>query len=118
VMNDAEQPTTPRIFIRGNAGRPGEEVARRFPQILRPGDAGLFRNGSGRLELAQAIASPDNPLTARVIVNRVWMHHFGKGLVSTPSDFGMRGEPPTHPDLLDYLARRFMEEGWSLKNLH
>src|SRR5258708_7188706 len=70
------------------------------------------------MELAQAIASPSNPLTARVIVNRVWMHHFGKGLVATPSDFGARGAPPTHPELLDYLAATFIEEGWSLKRLH
>ena len=63
-----------------------------------------FQNGSGRLELAQAIASKDNPLTARVMVNRVWLHHFGTGLVRTPSDFGLRSDPPTHPELLDYLA--------------
>ena len=77
-----------------------------------------FRNGSGRLELARAIIDPDNPLTARVIVNRVWMHHFGFGLVRTPSDFGFRGDPPTHPELLDYLAVKFVESGWSLKKLH
>ena len=76
------------------------------------------RTGSGRLELAQAIASKDNPLTARVIVNRVWMHHFGRGLVGTPSNFGTLGERPTHPELLDYLAARFVADGWSLKKLH
>ena len=70
------------------------------------------------LDLAQAIASPDNPLTARVIVNRIWQHHFGQGLVATPSDFGLRGEPPTHPALLDYLAGYFIDEGWSIKKLH
>ena len=78
----------------------------------------MFHNGSGRLELAQAIIDPANPLTARVIVNRVWMHHFGFGIVRTPSDFGFRGDPPTHPELLDYLAVKFVESGWSLKRLH
>ena len=68
--------------------------------------------------MAKAIASPDNPLTARVMVNRVWQHHFGQGLVRTPSDFGLRGEPPTHPELLDFLAAQFIESGWSVKQLH
>jgi hypothetical protein len=77
----------------------------------------LFKNGSGRLELARAIASKDNPLTARVIVNRVWAHLFGRGLVGTPSNFGSLGERPSHPELLDYLASRFMAEGWSIKKL-
>lgn len=118
VMNDAPQPMKPHVLIRGNPGRPGKEVPRRFLQVLSPADSTEFQKGSGRLELAQAIASPANPLTARVVVNRVWMHHFGKGLVTTPSDFGARGAPPTHPGLLDYLALTFMEEGWSLKKLH
>ena len=123
VMNDAPQPMKPHVLIRGNPGRPGKEVSRRFLQVLSPAEGpnqngGGFQKGSGRLELAQAIASPANPLTARVIVNRVWMHHFGKGLVSTPSDFGARGAAPTHPELLDSLASTFIEEGWSLKKLH
>ena len=80
--------------------------------------ASRSRKGSGRLELAKAIASPDNPLTARVMVNRVWAGHFGHGLVRTPSDFGMRSEPPTHPELLDWLAARFVKDGWSIKKLH
>ncbi|MCI0377922.1 MAG: DUF1553 domain-containing protein, partial [Gemmataceae bacterium] len=75
-------------------------------------------HGSGRLDLAKAIASPDNPLTSRVLVNRVWMHHFGEPLVSTPSDFGARSTPPSHPELLDWLAWNFMQDGWSLKKLH
>ena len=70
------------------------------------------------MELARAIASKDNPLTARVMVNRIWQHHFGEGIVRTPSDFGARGEPPTHPELLDWLASKFMDEGWSIKKMH
>jgi Protein of unknown function (DUF1553) len=77
-----------------------------------------FRKGSGRLELAQAIADPKNPLTARVLVNRVWHWHFGKGLVTTPSDFGLRSDPPSHPELLDFLADGFLADGWSIKALH
>jgi hypothetical protein len=118
VMQDAPKPTQARVFIRGNSGRPGKEVPRRFLQVLLPRDAAPFEQGSGRLELAKAIASPQNPLTARVIVNRVWLHHFGTGLVMTPSDFGFRGEPPSHPELLDSLAGVFIDEGWSLKQLH
>ncbi len=118
VLNDAPQPMNPHVFIRGNQGRPGKEVPRRFPQVVSPPDGAAFQKGSGRLELAQAIVSPANPLTARVIVNRVWMHHFGKGLVTTPSDFGVRGTPPSHPELLDFLAAAFVDDGWSLKKLH
>jgi hypothetical protein len=118
VLNDAERPTEPRVFQRGNPGRPGKQVPRRFLQAVSLKESGPFKQGSGRLELAHAIASPSNPLTARVIVNRVWQHHFGFGLVRTPSDFGFRGESPTHPELLDYLAAAFMADGWSLKKLH
>jgi len=118
VMNDAPQPAKPHVMIRGNPGRPGKEVPRRFLQVLSKGDAPAFQQGSGRLELARAIASPDNPLTARVIVNRIWMHHFGKGLVTTPSDFGARGAEPSHPGLLDFLAGTFIDQGWSIKKLH
>jgi mono/diheme cytochrome c family protein len=118
VMTDAPKPMEPRVFIRGNPGRPGEAVPRRFLTVLSGGDPKPFKNGSGRLELAQSIASKDNPLTARVIVNRVWNLHFGAGIVRTPGDFGVKGEPPTNPELLDWLATRFMAEGWSLKKLH
>jgi hypothetical protein len=106
------------IFIRGDAGRLGPLVKRRFLQILSNGEPTGFSSGSGRLELARAIANRDNPLTARVAVNRVWMHHFGVGLVDTPSNFGVTGSQPSHPELLDDLAVRFMENGWSLKWLH
>ncbi|HZJ14027.1 MAG TPA: PSD1 and planctomycete cytochrome C domain-containing protein [Chthoniobacteraceae bacterium] len=108
----------PHVFKRGNPGTPGEAVPRRFVSVLSNGNPEPFKQGSGRLELAKAIASPTNPLTARVFVNRVWQYHFGKALVRTPSDFGTRGDPPTHPELLDWLASRFVEEGWSMKQLH
>jgi hypothetical protein len=118
VLADNPAPANSRIFIRGNPNNPGQEVPRQFLGVLAGPDRKPFQNGSGRLELAQAIASPSNPLTARFLVNRVWMHHFGAGLVRTTGDFGLRSEAPSHPELLDYLAWRFMEDGWSLKKLH
>jgi Protein of unknown function (DUF1553)/Protein of unknown function (DUF1549)/Planctomycete cytochrome C len=118
ILRDAPQPTTPHVFLRGNPRITGPAVPRQFLEVLAGPHRQPFKEGSGRLELARAIASKDNPLTARVMVNRIWMHHFGAGLVRTPSDFGLRSEPPTHPELLDYLARYFMEEGWSIKKLH
>jgi hypothetical protein len=108
----------PVIFKRGNSATPGDKVPRQFLSILTDGKPTPFKDGSGRLELARAIASKDNPLTARVMVNRVWLHHFGAALVRTPSDFGTRGEPPTHPELLDHLASKFVNDGWSIKKLH
>jgi mono/diheme cytochrome c family protein len=118
ALVDNARPYTPHVFIRGNANNQGPEVPRQFLEVLAGPNRKPFEKGSGRLELAQAIASPENPLTARVIVNRVWMYHFGAPLVRTPSDFGVRSEPPSHPELLDYLASRFIQEGWSLKKLH
>ena len=106
------------MFKRGSAARPGEEVPRRFLAILSGSNREPFRQGSGRLELAQAITSSKNPLVARVMVNRIWQHHFGAGLVKTPSDFGLRAEPPSHPELLDWLALRFIADGWSVKRMH
>lgn len=103
---------------RGNLRKPGELAPRRFLQVLSNGEPKEFNQGSGRIQLAEAVASPDNPLTARVMVNRVWKHHFGKALVRTPSNFGDLGELPTHPKLLDWLSIRFMESGWSMKQLH
>ena len=117
VLADAPQPTDPHIFIRGNPGRGGAKVPRQFLGVLSP-DRKPFAKGSGRLELAEAIASRDNPLTARVFVNRVWQHHFGAGLVRTPSDFGVRTDRPSHPALLDWLSATFMDQGWSVKKLH
>ncbi len=118
AMEDRPQPFNPRVYIRGNPGTPGPEVPRQFLEIASRDPRQAFTNGSGRLELARSIASRDNPLTARVLVNRVWLNHFGSGLVRTPSDFGLRADSPTNPGLLDYLAARFMDDGWSLKKLH
>jgi hypothetical protein len=118
VVADLPSPHEPRIFGRGNPSRPGEAVPRGFLRVLNGGEARPFGEGSGRLELAAAITAPDNPLTARVLVNRVWMHHFGEPLVASTSDFGTRSAPPSHPELLDWLATEFMASGWSLKSLH
>ena len=127
VLNDLPHPVEPVVFLRGNPGNRGPAVPRQFLEVLAGDGRRPFTEGSGRLELARAIASKDNPLTARVLVNRVWLHHFGQGLVRTPGDFGLRGEPPTHPELLDYLASEFMGraspgrqpgESWSIKRLH
>ena len=105
------------IFIRGNPERKGEVVERRFLQVLCEGEPEAFEDGSGRRELAEAIGSPDNPLTARVFVNRVWAAFFGRGIVTSPSNFGHSGQLPSHPELLNDLAARFMENGWSVKKL-
>ena len=107
-----------RIALRGNLRKPGPVAPRRFLRVLSGDEAPRFTSGSGRLELAQSIADPANPLTARVIVNRLWQHHFGRGLVATASNFGRMGEAPTHPQLLDWLALRLLETGWSLKQVH
>ena len=118
TLVDRPAPVTPRVFRRGNPQNLGEPIPRRFLSVLADDDEGRFKHGSGRLELAQQIIDPANPLTARVIVNRVWAHHFGQGLVTTPSDFGLRALPPSHPELLDWLTTYFIDSGWSLKALH
>ena len=118
VLVDNQSPVDPHVFLRGNPNNPGPATPRQFLQVLSGPERKPFQKGSGRLEMAQAIASKDNPLTARVMVNRVWMLHFGSPLVRTPSDFGLRSDPPTNPELLDYLASQFMENGWSIKKLH
>ena len=118
VLADREPEPNPRVFNRGSASRLGEEVPRQFLEVISGPKRVPFQQGSGRLELARAIASAENPLTARVMVNRIWQHHFGTGLVKTPSDFGLRAERPSHPELLDWLARRFVAEGWSVKAMH
>jgi len=106
------------LAIRGNLRNAGPVAPRRFLRILTASDEITLVNGSGRRDLAEALVSPQNPLTARVFVNRIWMQHFGHGLVRTPSNFGLLGERPTHPELLDWLAATFMSRGWSLKELH
>jgi mono/diheme cytochrome c family protein/cytochrome c553 len=117
TLGDSARPADVPVLIRGNVETRGAKAPRRFLTVL-GGDQSLFQHGSGRLELARAIASPDNPLTARVMVNRIWQHHFGRGLVASASNFGSLGDPPSHPELLDWLAHRLVASGWSLKALH
>ena len=105
------------IFIRGDHLTPGEIVTRAIPRVFATGNDEFEITGSGRLELANWLTQPDHPLTARVMANRIWQHLFGRGIVATPSNFGRLGQPPTHPELLDYLAVRLVESGWSVKSL-
>ena len=107
-----------RVFVRGDYGAEGELAPKVFPAIIAGFDQEPVKTGSGRLELARWIGSRNNPLTARVLVNRIWQKHFGEGIVRTPSNFGKLGSPPTHPELLDWLATRFVEDGWSVKGMH
>lgn len=118
IVHDTGKPYDPYVFIRGNKSRRGSSVPRQFLAMLSNENRRPFQHGSGRKELADAIVAPDNPLTARVMVNRIWLHHFGRGLVATPDDFGLRAQLPTHPKLLDWLAQSFMNNGWSVKHLH
>jgi hypothetical protein len=106
------------LHVRGSYTRLGPVVPRAMPRFFAGDQQPKIASGSGRRELAHWVASKDNPLTARVIVNRVWQWHFGTGLVRTPNNFGLLSEPPSHPELLDWLAKNFVEDGWSLKNLH
>src|SRR5260221_1514639 len=106
------------VFIRGSHKTLGEVVPRRFLEALGGSEKTRFTHGSGRLELAQSIVSPSNPFLARVMVNRIWLHLFGRGIVPTPDDFGAPGQPPTYPELLDWLAHWYStEDGWSTKKL-
>jgi hypothetical protein len=118
TLEDLPTPVEQRVFVRGNPSNLGEPVQRRFLELLAGPQPQPFQQGSGRLELAKAIIDPKNPLTARVLVNRVWLHHFGEGLVRTPSDFGLRSDRPSHPELLDHLASDFSAHDWSIKHLH
>jgi hypothetical protein len=118
VLADLPEPYEPHVFRRGNPSRPTEAVPRAFVQVLSSDSPRVFEQGSGRLELARAIIDPTNPLTARVFVNRVWMHRFGEPLVASTTDFGVRSTPPANPELLDWLASEFIRSGWSVKHLH
>ena len=118
VLADLPEPYEPHVFKRGSPARLGDAVPRAFVQVLSGGEPKPFTRGSGRLELAQAITSPTNPLTPRILVNRVWMEHFGEPLVNSTADFGTRSDPPSNPALLDWLASEFIRSGWSVKHLH
>ena len=117
TIQDVSYPRDSHVFIRGEAENKGDLVPRRFIEIL-SGTNTTFRSGSGRYELALSITHTNNPLTPRALVNRFWLHHFGEGFVTTPDDLGNQSTPPSHPELLDWLATQFMDSGWSLKKLH
>jgi hypothetical protein len=113
-----DKPIQQHVFISGNVRRLGDYTPKGFPVVLAGDDQPAITQGSGRLELARWLSSPNNPLTARVMVNRIWQWHFGEGLVRTPNNFGKLGERPTHAALLDYLATEFVRSGWSIKAMH
>jgi hypothetical protein len=115
----ADGPVDQHVFIRGDYNSEGEPAPKAFMAILEGVEQPPVQtNGSGRLELAEWMTQPDHPLTTRVMVNRIWQGHFGEGIVRTPNNFGRMGDRPSHPELLDYLSRRFVEDGWSIKSLH
>jgi len=117
-VQDLDAPLEATVLVRGEIDKPAQKVSRGLPQVLHHAETpDIPADGSGRLELAEWMVSEENPLTARVLVNRVWQTLFGQGLVTTPDNFGMTGQAPSHPELLDHLAVRFMEEGWSFKSL-
>lgn len=123
IMEHGPDPPPTHVLIRGNPGAEGDVVEPAFPEVLSPPEPEIVspehEESSGRrLALAKWIASPENPLTARVMVNRIWQWHFGRGLVRTPNDFGLQGDRPTHPKLLDWLASEFIDQGWSIKRMH
>lgn len=118
VADDGKPPPT-HVLRRGEVKKKGAVVEPNYPRVLVSRDAPAVREKRlTRTDLANWIMQPDNPLTARVFVNRIWQHHFGRGIVNTPNDFGLRGEPPTHPELLDWLATEFVANGWQLKPIH
>lgn len=125
VVQEGGPPGTPHagfhdapVYLRGNPAQVGQVVPRGVPKVIAGAEPPMIREGSGRRELADWLARPDHPLTARVMVNRIWQHHFGVGLVPTSANFGEMGERPSHPELLDDLAARFVSSGWSIKAIH
>jgi hypothetical protein len=118
MMASDYEPHNVQIHVRGSHTNLGKEVPRGFLHFASTAEAPISERESGRMQVADWIASPRNPLTARVMVNRIWKHHFVRGLARTPDNFGVMGEQPTHPELLDYLAARFVESGWSVKAMH
>ena len=118
MISKDENPRDVAIHLRGSHQNFGEEAPRRFLQVIAGEDQAPYRDGSGRLQFAETMTSAGKPLAARVMVNRIWRHHFGSGIVTTTDNFGKTGERPTHPELLDFLARRFIGSGWSVKAMH
>jgi Protein of unknown function (DUF1553)/Protein of unknown function (DUF1549)/Concanavalin A-like lectin/glucanases superfamily len=125
VVQEGGPPETPhegfrdaQVYVRGNHAKPGKTVSRGVPKVIAGSHPPSIKEGSGRRELARWLASPENPLTARVMVNRIWQHHLGVGLVPTSANFGAMGERPSHPELLDFLAESFVASGWSMKAMH
>jgi hypothetical protein len=116
-VQERDEPNIAKILVRGEIDQPAQTVARGFPQVITDGPTGISSKSSGRLELARWIGSDDNPLTARVMVNRIWLHMIGKGIVTSTENFGTTGQTPSHPELLDHLAARFMDSGWSVKSV-
>ena len=116
-VRERDEPVNSPLYIRGELDQPGEIVPRGFLQVLSGSKGPAFSHGSGRLELADRLAARDNPLIARVMVNRIWLHLFGRGLVPTPENFGAAGQPPSHPELLDHIAVSFMDQKWSIKQV-
>ncbi len=118
AVQDASTPRNTNVYLRGDKNKPGAVAPRQFLEILSGSDRKPYSNGSGRLELAQSIAKKDNPMTARVAMNRLWLKHFGEGFIATPDDLGNMSEKPSHPELLDWLATDFMKNGWTFKRMH
>ena len=113
-----DKPVTQKVLVRGDYTSLGEEAPKTFPLVIAGKDRLVVKEGGGRRELAEWLASETNPMTARVMVNRIWQGHFSDGIVRTPDNFGKMGERPTHPELLDYLAAEFVDKGWSVKEMH